>query len=217
METLYRISGLSLWANTISMNWLIPKLKRRNAWNLISESSLYTNRQTGIRQPNTVGSMVCIWLAFHHKKRMTIWKSISKTSVRRNERKKPLWSSKTSIQFFVQASVTITFGRPEPIWLTREISSGWQTDDRLHSPTGMPANRTISGTKMAKRKIAWNCGIATVKDWSGTIRRAALKHILCAKFNNCVENSKNLFLSPPSCKVPETFHNLLYNLHLDPD
>lgn len=76
-----------------------------------------------------------------------------------------------------------TFGRLELIWRTKEISSGWPMVDPSPSQIGTLANRTISDTKMAKRKIAWNCGIVTEKDSNGTIHRAASKRILCAKCN----------------------------------
>lgn len=65
-----------------------------------------------------------------------------------------------------------------------------------HLQIGMPANRTISGTKTAKKKIAWNCGIGTAKGSSGTIRRAVLKRISYAKFNkNIVLSAKMLQFS----------------------
>jgi hypothetical protein len=76
-------------------------------------------------------------------------------------------------------------GRRELIWRTREISSGWQMDDRLHSQIGMQASQIISVMRMARRRIVWNFGIAMVKDSNGTIRHVVLKHILSVKCNNC--------------------------------
>lgn len=76
-------------------------------------------------------------------------------------------------------------GRQELIWRTREISSGWQMDDRLHSQIGMQASQIISVMRMARRRIVWNFGIAMVKDSNGMIRHVVLKHILSVKCNNC--------------------------------
>lgn len=77
-----------------------------------------------------------------------------------------------------------TSGRRVPIWLMRVTFSGWPTDDRSHSLTGMLANRTTSGMKTAKKRTAWNCGIVTERGSSGMIHHVASKRSSYAKCND---------------------------------
>lgn len=55
-------------------------------------------------------------------------------------------------------------GLPALISPKKALSSGCQQADPSHSRIGMPENRIISSTRTARKRIAWNCGIAMAKD-----------------------------------------------------
>lgn len=94
-----------------------------------------------------------------------------------------------------QVSEMSISGHRAPISLRRATSFGWQTAVPSHLQIGTPASRTISATRIARRKIAWNFGIVMAKAWSGTTRPARLKHFSSVKCNNANSSC--------NCRIPK--------------
>lgn len=129
---------------------------------------------------------------------MTDWRNTSKIMV-----SSFFFSNKISFQikppgnssfFLFQDTATNISGPPAPTSLTKEISSGWPPVALSPSPTGMLGNQTTSGTKMARKKIVWNCGIGTEKASNGMTHRAVLRHILCVKYNRTTKKDDKLMI-----------------------
>lgn len=96
----------------------------------------------------------------------------------------------------LQAWATSISGYPALIWPMRATTSGWPPGVPSRSPTGMPANRTISATRTGRRRTASSCGIAMAKVSSGTIRRAASRRISCARCSLSERQNPQLHTSP---------------------
>lgn len=76
-----------------------------------------------------------------------------------------------------------TSGPQALIWQMREVSSGCPQGVPLPLQIGMLENQITSATRMARRKTAWNCGIAMARDSSGMILHAVLRLISSVKYN----------------------------------